>query len=131
MANKPTADATERRITDGKSDPYTPEPAGANVTQTPIDGRITVVFESPLKRGNHTIPEVQLRKPSSGELRGLSLHDVLQLDVTAMHKLLPRITAPALTENDVSQLDPVDLVALGGEIAGFFVPKTAKNSLIA
>lgn len=126
MANKPTAETTERRITDGKSDTDNTQTSGAYT-----DGRITVVFETPLKRGNHTIPEVQLRKPSSGELRGLNLHDALNLDVNAMHKLLPRITAPALTENDVSQLDPVDLVALGGEIAGFFVPKASKNSLTA
>jgi hypothetical protein len=95
------------------------------------NGRITVPLETPLKRGDQTIPKVQLRKPSSGELRGLNLHDVLNLDVTAMHKLLPRITAPALTEHDVSQLDPVDLVALGTEMASFFIPKAKQDSLTA
>jgi hypothetical protein len=95
------------------------------------DDRTTITFETPVPRGNKTLPEVQLRKPAAGELRGLSLTDVLQLDVTAMHKLLPRITAPALTEQDVAQLDPVDLVALSVGVAGFFTPKAANDSLTA
>lgn len=117
------ADTAERRITD--------DTAGAYANSTPIDGRLTVVFETPLPRGSTMIPEVQLRKPAAGELRGLSLTDVLQLDVTAMHKLLPRITAPALTEQDVAQLDPVDFVALSVGVAGFFTPKATAGSLTA
>ncbi len=93
--------------------------------------RTTVKLDTPIKRGNDEIPEVQLRKPNSGELRGLNLSDILQLDVNALHKLLPRVTAPGLTESEISELDPVDLVQLGTGVAGFFIPKTEQNSLTA
>lgn len=82
-----------------------------------------VTLDTPLKRGDKAITDIRLRKPMSGELRGLSLTDVLQLDVSALHKLLPRISDPTLTEQEVSQLDPADLVQLGTEVVGFFITK--------
>ena len=38
----------------------------------------TVTLDTPLKRGEQLIEKVTLRKPMSGELRGLSLNDILQ-----------------------------------------------------
>ncbi len=97
------------------------------------EGRINVTLDVPFMRGKHTISEIQLRKPSSGELRGLNLQDVLNLDVKAMHKLLPRITAPSMTEQEVSQLDPADLVEISTEVVSFFIRKEKKDeaSLLA
>lgn len=86
----------------------------------------TVTLETPFKRGDNTITEVALRKPKAGELRGLSLQSVLELDVISLQKLLPRISTPTLTEADVANLDVVDLTALGTEVVGFFVPKQKK-----
>ncbi|KFA28137.1 tail protein, partial [Xanthomonas vasicola pv. vasculorum NCPPB 1326] len=48
-------------------------------------------------RGEQTITQINVRKPGAGELRGLKLTDVLQLDVTALATLLPRISSPTLT----------------------------------
>lgn len=95
------------------------------------DTRQTYVFEQPIKRGNTKIPEVQVRTPNSGELRGLSLTAILNMEVDSLRVLLPRITAPALTTNEIDELMPADLVGLGGKIAGFFVPKAEKDSLTA
>lgn len=92
------------------------------------ESHVTIQLDQPIERGDTTIAEVQLRKPQSGELRGLNLSDLLQLDVNALHKLLPRITQPTLTEQDVAALDPADLVALGTGAAGFFIPKDQKDS---
>jgi hypothetical protein len=86
----------------------------------------SVQLDEPIKRGDQVIDVITLRKPKAGELRGLSLTELLNLDVAALSKLLPRISQPTLTEHDISQLDPVDLVALGAEAVGFFVPKAAK-----
>lgn len=86
--------------------------------------RINIKLDSPIAMGNTQIEQVQLRRPNTGELRGLSLNDVLNMEVSTLHKLLPRITAPALTEQQVSQLDPADLVQIGGELATFFMPKS-------
>lgn len=84
---------------------------------------VAVTLDTPLTRGSQTISEVALRRPLSGDLRGLALADIARLDVTALGKLLPRISTPTLTEADVARLDPADLLALGGEIAGFFMRK--------
>lgn len=83
----------------------------------------TVALDTPIKRGGQEITRITLRKPSAGELRGLSLTEVLQLDVGSLQRLLPRISDPVLTEHDVAQLDPADLVQLGGVAVGFLLPK--------
>ncbi|MFM2477328.1 phage tail assembly protein [Celerinatantimonas sp. MCCC 1A17872] len=83
----------------------------------------TVTLDDPLSRGEQTITTLTLRKPSAGELRGLSLVDVMQMDVNAMTKLLPRLTQPTLTEDEVRRLSPADLVQLGTEVNSFLVPK--------
>ena len=83
----------------------------------------TITLDSPIKRGDQFITSVTLRKPSSGELRGLNLTDILQMDVNSLKKVLPRITSPILTEQDIDSLDPADLVDLGSSIALFLVKK--------
>ena len=91
----------------------------------------TVELDAPVRRGESTIEEVTLRKPSSGELRGIQLADLLQMDVAALIKLLPRICQ--LTEGEVRALDPADLVALGVKVTGFWLQKRTKTdaSLVA
>ena len=39
----------------------------------------TITLDTPLTRGETEITELRLRKPTSGELRGVSLADVLQM----------------------------------------------------
>ena len=86
----------------------------------------TIQLESPISRGEQQITSVTLRKPLAGELRGVALADLLKVDVSALHVVLPRITIPTLTAHDVSQLDLVDLVAIGGELVGFFMSKSER-----
>jgi hypothetical protein len=89
----------------------------------------THTLDTPLVRGTQTITKVTLRKPSSGELRGVALSDLVNLDVIALSKVLPRISSPTLTERDVATLDPADLVQLGGIFAGFLMTKGIKQSM--
>jgi hypothetical protein len=89
----------------------------------------TLTLDTPIVRGKQTITEITLRKPQSGELRGVSLSDLVSLDVSALSKVLPRISSPTLTEHDVAQLDPADLVQLGGIFAGFLMPKAVKANM--
>jgi hypothetical protein len=86
----------------------------------------THVLDTPIVRGSQTIDRITLRKPKSGELRGVSLSDLVNLDVAALSKVLPRISAPTLTEMDVANIDPADLVQLGGIFAGFLMSKAVK-----
>ena len=89
----------------------------------------TVTLETPIKRGDQEITAISLRKPASGELRGIALADLLRLDVAALITVLPRITSPTLTVHEASQLDLVDLTALGTEVLGFFVSKADKAAI--
>ncbi|MGQ5250746.1 phage tail assembly protein, partial [Xanthomonas arboricola] len=43
-----------------------------------------IPLDQPIVRGEQTITDLKVRKPGAGELRGLKLTDVLQLDVTAL-----------------------------------------------
>ena len=86
-----------------------------------------IKLDEPLKRGEQMITSITLRKPKSGELRGVSLADVLQMQTDALITLIPRLSSPSLTAAEVRQMDPADLVQCGGEIAGFLLTRQAKG----
>ena len=90
----------------------------------------TVSLDAPIHRGETAIDSIQLRKPRSGELRGLSLVDLGQLKVDALTKLLPRISMPTLTEAEVSNMEPADLLACGAEIGGFLLQKSQRAAVL-
>lgn len=85
----------------------------------------TITLETPIQRGEMQISSISLRKPKAGELRGVNLTDLLQMDVVAVSKVLPRISDPMLTEPDIATLDPADFLALASEVASFLLPKSA------
>ena len=84
----------------------------------------TVVLETPLKRGDTEIKQIDVIKPTAGSLRGVRLADLCQSDVDALLTVLPRITLPALTKAECNALDPVDLIVLGGKVIGFLQSKS-------
>ncbi len=88
-----------------------------------------VVLDQPITRGETTIAQITLRKPNAGELRGVSLAELLQLDVAAIMRVTPRISIPSLTESEVRGMDPADLVDVGGKIAGFLLKKSVRAEL--
>ena len=88
-------------------------------------------LDQPIKRGESEIKSLQLRKPQSGELRGLSLVDLGQLDVNALHKVLPRITIPSITEAEARGMDPADLLELGAEVGNFLLKRGSRQAFPA
>ena len=90
----------------------------------------TVTLDTPIKRGNGFITEVTLRKPSAGELRGVSLSELLQMKVDALQTVLPRITNPILHKQDMATLDPADLVNMGTVVVGFLLTKETKRDFV-
>ena len=90
----------------------------------------TVTLDTPIKRGNGFITEVTLRKPSAGELRGVSLAELLQMKVDALQTVLPRITNPILHKQDMATLDPADLVNMGTVVVGFLLTKETKRDFV-
>ncbi|WP_313625823.1 phage tail assembly protein [Kosakonia sp.] len=85
-----------------------------------------ITLETPIKRGEQVIDQITLMKPNAGTLRGVSLASVANSDVDALIKVLPRVTAPSLTEQEVAALELPDLVALAGKVIGFLSPGSAQ-----
>ena len=85
-----------------------------------------VTLENPIKRGDQVINTIALMKPNAGTLRGVSLAAVANSEVDALIKVLPRMTAPSLTEQEVAALELPDLVALAGQVVGFLSPSSAQ-----
>lgn len=88
-----------------------------------------IALQTPVKRKTEEIASVTLRRPKAGELRGLSLARIMQMDVSAIIALVPRISQPVLDEAEVAGLDPVDLAAIAQEVVGFFFSEAAKAAM--
>jgi hypothetical protein len=93
----------------------------------------TVTLDTPIIRGKTTIDTITLRKPASGELRGVQLVELLNMDVASLIKVIPRISSPGITAPEAAGMDPADLLACGSKITGFLLQKSVKTeaSLVA
>ena len=99
-------------------------PAPARTVET-----ASVALNAPIVRGDTSIAAITLRKPKAGDLRGMTLQDVLQSDVTALMKLIPRISAPPLLEHEVAELEADDFAEVGGTVFGFFMTPAQKTAI--
>jgi hypothetical protein len=99
----------------------------------PIAEDNTVILDTPITRGKTTIDTLTLRKPQAGELRGVQLVELLNMDVATLIKILPRLTSPGITAPEAAGMDPADLLACGSKISGFLLQKSVKTdaSLVA
>ncbi len=52
----------------------------------------------------------------------------MDMDVNAMMVVLPRVTTPALTAQEISEMDPADLLSLSVEVVTFLLPKSALSA---
>ncbi|MFJ2282073.1 phage tail assembly protein [Pseudomonas sp. NPDC087803] len=95
--------------------------------QSADDNRVTL--DTPITRGKTTIDTLTLRKPQSGELRGVQLVELLNMDVATLIKILPRITSPGITAPEAAGMDPADLLACGSKISAFLLQKSAKTDV--
>ncbi|MDD3652399.1 phage tail assembly protein [Immundisolibacter sp.] len=80
-----------------------------------------ITLEQPIQRGDTTIATLELRKPCAGELRGIKIIDLMQMDADALIKVIPRISNPTLTDHEAARIDPADLLQIGAEVVGFFL----------
>lgn len=87
----------------------------------------TVTLTTGIKNGDNTIKEITLRKPVTGDLRGVKLVDFFDLDIDCLAKVLPRITIPALVAQDIYSLDLVDLAEVTKTISDF-LQETSSNA---
>lgn len=87
-----------------------------------------VELDTPILRGKTEITSVTVRKPQSGALRGTRLQALMDMDVNAMMVVLPRVTSPALTTQEINEMDPADLLSLSVEVVSFLLPKSALSA---
>jgi hypothetical protein len=83
-----------------------------------------VKLKSGLQSGKTTINELIIRKPLTGDLRGIKLVDFIELDIDSLAKVLPRITTPSIAEHEVFNLDLIDFSEITKVIAGFLSEKS-------
>ncbi|WP_307744969.1 phage tail assembly protein [uncultured Pantoea sp.] len=88
-----------------------------------------VELDTTILRGKTEITSVTVRKPQSGALRGTRLQALLDMDVNALITVLPRITTPALTTQEINEMDPADLVSLSVEVVTFLLKKSVLSDL--
>ncbi|MGL6405508.1 phage tail assembly protein [Aeromonas veronii] len=101
-----------------------------NITQLDTPLQRVINLDSPIQRGNTTITELVIRPPKkAGHLRGLNTMDIVQMNVDTLIKLLPRITD--LTEKEVNDMDPADLLKAGVVVVGFLMGSQQEAYLTA
>jgi hypothetical protein len=90
----------------------------------------TITLDTPIVRGETQITTIVLRKPASGELRGVSLIDLAQMDVLSLRKVLPRITTPSLTDFEIGRMDPADLLQCGVAVGSFLLKRSDREAAL-
>lgn len=87
---------------------------------------ITITLDSPIGTGDAAVSTVNLRKPMAGDLRGLSLEDILNAKYDDTAKLITRIASPVLAIADVDAMELMDFANIAGEIRGFFMTSSQR-----
>ena len=87
----------------------------------------TVELDNPIVRGDMSICDVNINKPKTGAIRGLSIYEVLKLDVDTVIKLVPRVSTPPRADHEVAALDPTDFLSLSTAVVGFFASKDQRE----
>ncbi|PNH91358.1 phage tail assembly protein [Vibrio diazotrophicus] len=73
----------------------------------------------PHEKDGQMLTEIEISKPHSGNLRGLNLIKVCEMDFDTGQKLLPRISC--LDERDMLNFDAENWAPVLVEISSFFV----------
>jgi hypothetical protein len=89
----------------------------------------TITLMEPIMRGETKIDSLTLRKPGSGELRGLNLQNIYSLDVGTILTIVTRCSDPVLTSEEADGLDPADLMEIGGALKGFFMTAAERTAM--
>ncbi|MEZ9627501.1 phage tail assembly protein [Aliivibrio fischeri] len=73
----------------------------------------------PMEVDGKEVAELELRKPTAGDLRGLNLVQVCEMHFDVATVLLPRISK--LNERDILNMESENFAPIMTEIASFFV----------
>jgi len=130
-------DAEDKMNDTAKVGEGTHQPGQASPADAPLDDTINgrpfqaVPLEVPIKRAGGDITELKVQKPLGGDLRGLSLKSIADMDAVSIQILLPRITVPSIIQAEANALDLVDLANCGGVIWDFLHPMAVRKAMRA
>ncbi|MBF7690867.1 phage tail assembly protein [Acinetobacter pollinis] len=90
----------------------------------------TIELDSDIQIAGQRLEKLDIRKPNIQALSGVKISDLLQADVNAILKVLPRVSNPTLTTQQVNQLEPSDIAQVGGVLMIFLQPKSQRAELL-
>lgn len=79
-----------------------------------------VKLNQPITRGEKQITDVLLREPKGGDLRGINLSDLLQMEVGTVTRVVERISTPLIDPATFNELPPTDILNLSLGVISFF-----------
>lgn len=85
-----------------------------------------VPLSAPIKRGDKDLANITLHKPNAGALRGVSLRELLDMNTDAIVTVVPRVSDPKITPQEMQAMEPCDLLKMGAALAGFLLPPELK-----
>lgn len=103
-----------------------------NLKLITADPNIQVVdLDDPIKIGETTFDQIEVRKPSVPALRKIRLTDLLNGDVNAICTILPLCTTPTISQAMLNNgvVEPSDIVQLGAAVMYFLQPKSVRAEL--
>jgi hypothetical protein len=80
----------------------------------------TLKLAAPLPYGDTTLDELTFRDPHAGDLRGLKLGGLGEMDVNLILALTRRLANVAVTDEQLAMLSPFDLLKVTETIVDFF-----------
>lgn len=90
---------------------------------------VTAKFATPIPYGDGALSELTMRPPKAGDLRGLKLIGLTDMDPAMILKIAARVSLTPVAEGQLEQLEVYDLMELTEKVAGFFAkPETPGES---
>ncbi|WP_142847075.1 phage tail assembly protein [Telmatospirillum sp. J64-1] len=77
-------------------------------------------FSNPIPYGDKDLTEITLRRPMAGDLRGIKLRGLHDMEVDTLLAIVPRIATPQITAGQLAAMDAADTLRLIEEVSGFF-----------
>ena len=79
----------------------------------------------PVMRKTKKIGFLSIRRPALSDLSGLQLADVVCMDMNVLEIVVPRLSTPAITAEEVSSLHTEDITLLKTIIGSCFLTRKA------
>lgn len=90
-----------------------------------------VKLVTPMIRTGGDITEITITSvlKQAGSLRGLKVYDVLTSSYDSLVILLPRVTSPALTADEIAHMDTWDFCQLANAVVDFLQPNSEQSQM--